>query len=312
MWIVTDKGFFSFVVDRKDPNYLWLRARVREDLARNFPDAEIIEKPGADYLFRAKVLRTEVAARMSQMIMEADITGHFKDVANRRSAQPTHGNRSSAYYAFWTAMAALQPYAPYSKTPRPKAKPWTPPKRGPGAGQTSLPMFSNGGGTGRYDWSANPWSDSYAGHAQADPPLGAPVDIGELADVDSAGIVQRLIDAGSEEEFDEIWAAMTDAEREAYLDTEEETLRRREETEEEFGAAARTLELHQGPDSWITCPDDSSHYPAPRLTRSQRRAKAREEKPDLSTLEGRNRQAYLDKQAKRRGKGRKNRHNQQG
>ncbi|TXC45637.1 hypothetical protein, partial [Salmonella enterica] len=145
-------GFFSFVVDRKDSSQLWLRARVREDLARNFPDAEIIEKPGADYLFRAKVSKEAVAKRMAEMIMEADITGHFKDVAKQRSSTPTHGSRSSAYYAFWTAMAALQPYAPYSKTPRPAYQPpvskggsWKPGDRSVGRGQDSL--FSSGRGS---------------------------------------------------------------------------------------------------------------------------------------------------------------------
>jgi len=320
MWIVTDKGFFSFVVDRKDPNYLWLRARLREDLERNFPGVEVTEHPGADYLFRAKVLRTDVAERIAQMVLDADITSHFKDVANQRSAKPVHGSRSRAMYAFWSAMAEVQPYAPYSKVPRPAPKPWTPPKGVP-AGQGAL--FSDGGWrqpvggftrstnggqrASAFDWDSRSWE---GGVSSPDPARGQAPGASVDADVLDE-VTEMLLSAATEEEFEEVWATLTDEERTAYLDAQEETQRQREEIEEEFGAAARMLELHQGPDGWITSPDGA--YPAPRLTRAERRAKARrEEKPNLSTLEGRNRQAYLDKKAKRRGKGRKNRHNQQG
>lgn len=302
MWIVTDKGFFSFVVDRKDPDYLWLRARVREDLARNFPDAEIIEKPGADYLFRAKVLRTDVAARMSQMIMEADIKGHFKDVAKSRSAKPTHGDRGRAYYAFWTAMAELQPYAPYSKTPRPAQVPWTPPAR---VGGWAMPAggFTRAAGGGQrasdFDWDSKSWG----GKSEADPVFRQPVDTAGVHQEVLDEVTEMLLDATTEEEFEEIWATLSDEERAAYLDAQEDELRRREEIEEEFGAAARALELHQGPDGWVQVAPDA--YPAPRLTRREKRERRRQaERPNLNTQEGRNRQAYLDKQRRKGRKGR--------
>lgn len=318
MWIVTDKGFFSFVVDNKDPNYLWLRARVREDLARNFPDVEILEKPGSDYVFRAKVLRTEVAARMSQMIMDADIKSHFKDVAKQRSAKPTHGDRGRAYYAFWNAMAELQPYAPYSKTPRPVQKPWTPPTRqGAGAGQGSL--FSNptwsgtytrpsGGGTraADFDWATRTWQ----GGDSAPDPRPAAADANAVDPEVMAELLEELGDATTDEDFELVWATMTDEEREAYLDIKEEEQRVRESIEEDFGAAARQLDLRQGADGFVRMEKDA--YPAPRLTRKQKRAQRRQRENDpvraqrnrdgLNGEEARNRQGYLDKQAKAKGR----------
>lgn len=290
MWIVTEYGFFTFVTDRKNPDYLWLRARVREDLERNFPGVKVTEHPGADYLFRAKVLRKDVADRIAQMVLDGRITSHFKDEALKKAAPTQHGNRRSAYYGFWTDMAALQPYAPYSKTPRPKpvAKPWTPPNR---TGQTGLPMFSGSYGS-QYDWNRNPWSASSGGNAQADPPLGA---------VDSDPVT-RLLDASSEEEFEEIWAGMSEEEREEYLDEAEENQRHREAIEEEHGgiAAAMRNDPWAQEQGWVARTGDTFLSPG---------------EVDEG-LEARNRQAYLDKKAakkgKRRGRGRWNRHNQQG
>jgi hypothetical protein len=41
MWIFTVNGFFTVIQDRKDPNYVWLRSRLREDIERNFPGVEV-------------------------------------------------------------------------------------------------------------------------------------------------------------------------------------------------------------------------------------------------------------------------------
>ena len=57
MWLITSHcGFVSVVKDR-DSDHLWARARVEQDLRESFPRAKIQTKPGADYLYRAKVTR---------------------------------------------------------------------------------------------------------------------------------------------------------------------------------------------------------------------------------------------------------------
>jgi hypothetical protein len=310
MWIVTDRGFFSFVVDRKDSSQLWLRARVREDLARNFPGVEIIEKPGSDYVFRAKVSKEVVAKRMAEMIMEADITGHFKDVAKSRSAKPEYGDRGTAYYAFWTAMAKLQPYAPYSKVKRSEEKPlWrgTQADRRPGEGQGSLysggpsgtgqgGFYSYGGaGLGQkassFDWNTRDWG----GVSSPDPVL--PSVVPDFSAVD-----------------DDEWARMSAEEQEAYLDAEEAWLRAVEDGEDQGAAARAEIEA------------EAVVLPAPRNRpgnrRQRRKAKrknrhnqrdifpvgsrdaerqAQRNREGLNGQEAQNRQAYLDKQVKKNG-----------
>jgi|GEM_PF-1655581 len=258
MWIVTEHGFFSFVVDRKDPTQVHLRARIREDLERNFPDAEVYEKPGADYLFRAKVSKADVAERMAELILTADITGHFKDEVNRRAARPEHGSRSSAMYAFWNGMAACQPYAPYSKVPRPKPLPAKPKLSRPGdhgipAKGSSAPQGLYGGPTAGYgrdfDWDASTTSSG--------------------TNVSSVWDDDLTDDFLTSQDYTEAeWAAMSPEARDAILDEEE--LR----TEQAEARLAALRQLDQGvpalDEPLFVQPADS--YPAPRSTRRQRRA----------------------------------------
>lgn len=305
MWIFTVNGFFTFVVDRKDPDMVWLRSRLREDLERNFPGVTVEEHPGADYLFRAKITRAELADHMVRLIADADVTSHFKDEMIKRAAKPVHGNRSAMMYALWNAGAAMQPYAPYSKVPRPTPQPvtWkgTSADRKPGVGQTSLSPYTYGGtGTGRYasefDWDRADWN---GGKAAKDPVVNRKT--GEIA--------PEATDA----EMDAWWISLTDDERDAILD-EEEAEQRHREMADDFEAAARA--------NGLTVPEVEFVTPAPRNRPGNRRKKGgkkgrrhnrhNQEGPAVSSeryaqecrdgkrgQEARNRQAYLDKKGAR-------------
>jgi hypothetical protein len=122
MWITTTGGFVSLVEDREDPGLLQVRARVLEDITANFPGAEVLVVPGADYRYRARVNRQQVADRLAAAVMAIDYPGHFKDVAIQRS--PANAERYAAYYGTWAAMARMQDYAPYSAVPRPSQPQW--------------------------------------------------------------------------------------------------------------------------------------------------------------------------------------------
>jgi hypothetical protein len=268
MWIVTEHGFFTFVTDRKDPEYLWLRARVRKHLEDNFPGIVVTEHPGADYLYRAKVKRVDVAEQIAQLVLDSKITSHFKDVAIKTAAPGEFGSFHNALYGFWTAMAACQPYAPYSKVPRPKVKPWTPPK---GKGKAVKPGQQPIGFTGSavygrdYDWSDNPWSE-YRPSTPYQP------------------ILEPVEFPGDEE-----WTRMTPEEQDAFLDAEEAALRRVEAVESESEmldwetwlanreaaatAVDTTEQLALGSDDlWVRQEDGS--YPAPPAAgRNRRRAR---------------------------------------
>lgn len=116
MWIFSKQGFISVVQDRDDADVLHVRARVRDDLESIFPTAHVVEMPGADYLYRARVNRDEVANRLRDEVLGLSYDSHFKDVALETA--PRHPGRHGAMYATWSAMAELQPFAPYSTTPR--------------------------------------------------------------------------------------------------------------------------------------------------------------------------------------------------
>lgn len=122
MWLTTLEGFISIVQDRDDADLMQVRARVADDIAKHFPTADVLTMPGADYLYRARVPRTEVAAKIADMIMTASYTSHFKDEALAHSAPSPQ--RLSAYYSTWGAMAQMQPYAPYSTVPRDSEPGW--------------------------------------------------------------------------------------------------------------------------------------------------------------------------------------------
>jgi hypothetical protein len=122
MWITTTQGFVSIVEDRDNRELLQIRARVSEDITANFPGAEVLVVPGADYRYRARFNRRRVADQLAAAIMHLDYDSHFKDVALERS--PANAERYSAYYGTWSAMARMQDFAPYSTTPRTKQAPW--------------------------------------------------------------------------------------------------------------------------------------------------------------------------------------------
>lgn len=122
MWVVTEHGFVSLVEDRDDPNTLQVRARVPEDITATFAGAVVYVAEGGDYRYRARVNRQEVADTVHAAVMTLSYQGHFKDVALGTS--PPNDQRYDAYYDTWHAMAQMQDYAPYSRTPRPPRPRW--------------------------------------------------------------------------------------------------------------------------------------------------------------------------------------------
>jgi hypothetical protein len=169
MWIITQHGFISIVQDRKDPSKVWVRARIKEDIAAHFPAFadQIVTKPSADYSFRLIVPREVASMVMWNEVADVDYTSHAKEVMNRRSHP--NNKRMSAYYKIWNALADLQPFAPFSGRPREVA----------GIAARTTHTFSDGtfqpplpGTTTRpvdhYDWSKHPQSKTYQGGKEVD------------------------------------------------------------------------------------------------------------------------------------------------
>jgi hypothetical protein len=172
MWIISASGFVSIVQDRKDASKVWIRARVKEDIAQMFPAEadQIVTKPGADYVFRLIVPREVASMAMWNAVADVDYTSHAKEEMNRRS----HPNpkRMSAYYKIWNALADLQPFAPYSRVPRvvggvaPRATPVH--TFSDGTFQPPLPGTTRPATGTHYDWDKHPQSKTYVGGKEVD------------------------------------------------------------------------------------------------------------------------------------------------
>lgn len=186
IWIFTDRGFVSLVVDKRDPDMLQVRARLASDITDNFPDAEVYTRDGADYRYRARIKKSVVAVALAQKILDMDYLGHFKDVALRRS-EPATG-RSTAYYAVWGAMGKLQDYAPYSRVPRGQET-WKSPGWG---GPTTTRQGLYGADTGAgYVYSGRP--SGWGSFGLQDPEDDASLDDG--VDLDSPDLEFEVTDA---------------------------------------------------------------------------------------------------------------------
>lgn len=136
MWLFEKRGFVSVVAydpdkdkfnkthgeaaaSSADPKgWLLVRARVHADLVEVEKiighDIMIFEDKGADYSFRALVTRDDFKAYLCKAVDDIDYGAHFKEVAEKNSTQGKV--RHSAMMTCWTAMARLQPTAPYGYT----------------------------------------------------------------------------------------------------------------------------------------------------------------------------------------------------
>lgn len=106
MWVCLSNAFLSIVCKECGPDELLVRARRKGDIENVFPDAKVKRSPGTDYLFRAVVKRSDVAAAMVREVEAIDY-GNFKGSVRDRKLH-------DAYAGFWNIHACLQPTPPYS------------------------------------------------------------------------------------------------------------------------------------------------------------------------------------------------------
>lgn len=106
MWIFALEGFVSVVAVRGSDTRLLVRGRVREDVEhwRELVGGQgVVETPTADYRFRFSTTRKRFAKALSKMAADGIRYSNFKSAVG-------HGDpeRSRAYMAVWSDMAALQ------------------------------------------------------------------------------------------------------------------------------------------------------------------------------------------------------------
>lgn len=102
MWIFQNKSMISIVEDKDDPDYVVVRARVKEDLLDMFPETYIIESVNSDYQFRVFISKQEMALIIYGRIMGIDYH-------NFKNSIPANDDlRYNAYSSVWYQMLKFQ------------------------------------------------------------------------------------------------------------------------------------------------------------------------------------------------------------
>ena len=100
MWIQFNNAFLSIVENRDNKLELLVRARVKGDIEKIFPEADVFEDVGADYKYRAFISKAKVAARMMLKMTEINYD-NFKNSVNEIERKNTYSN-------VWVELRKLQ------------------------------------------------------------------------------------------------------------------------------------------------------------------------------------------------------------
>ena len=102
MWVVLNNAFFSIVQNENNEEELLVRARVKGDIEKIFPKANVFEDNYADYKYRSFMNRETVASTIKEKVLNINY-GNFKS-----SVSNSDYERSSAYAGVWSALYKLQ------------------------------------------------------------------------------------------------------------------------------------------------------------------------------------------------------------
>ena len=102
MWVAFNNAFLSIVQNRNNSSELLVRARVKGDIERVFPEAGTFEDLTADYKYRALITRDEVAKAMASQVSEINYD-NFKNSISKNEYQ-----RHDAYLKVWGNLRTLQ------------------------------------------------------------------------------------------------------------------------------------------------------------------------------------------------------------
>lgn len=108
MWLITNRGFYSAVEHRDDPNAVLVRARSEEDinnLASMLPGSKPWKDDTADYLWRLSCSKEEWAGVVAEFALNTNYD-NFKSSVD----DPL---RQQVYMEVWSALYFLQDPDPY-------------------------------------------------------------------------------------------------------------------------------------------------------------------------------------------------------
>jgi hypothetical protein len=110
MWLFTKRGFFSAVADHKDPDTIWVRGRVRDDVenlaglgrSMGLRIGAVLTSPGRDYRYRVSIPKGEWMVLLARLGLEIDYPNFKSEI---RAEDP---ERERLYGEVWATMLALQ------------------------------------------------------------------------------------------------------------------------------------------------------------------------------------------------------------
>jgi hypothetical protein len=84
MWLFSSTGFLSIVADRDNPDRLLVRARVAGHIESVFPDAKVVTDQTADYRFRSRLPRKQVANAIAASVRAIDYDNFKMSITDHR------------------------------------------------------------------------------------------------------------------------------------------------------------------------------------------------------------------------------------
>ena len=100
MWIQFNNAFLSIVENREKTIELLVRARVKGDIEKVFPEADVFEDNNADYKYRAFISKAKVAERMVLKVTEINYD-NFKNSVKEIE-------RKNVYSNIWAELRKFQ------------------------------------------------------------------------------------------------------------------------------------------------------------------------------------------------------------
>ena len=91
MWIQFNNAFLSIVENRENTTELLVRARVKGDIEKVFPEADVFEDNNADYKYRAFISKAIVAEKIMLKVTEINYD-NFKNSVKEIERKKVYSN----------------------------------------------------------------------------------------------------------------------------------------------------------------------------------------------------------------------------
>ena len=91
MWIQFNNAFLSIVENRENTTELLVRGRVKGDIEKVFPEADVFEDNNADYKYRAFISKAIVAEKIMLKVTEINYD-NFKNSVKEIERKKIYGN----------------------------------------------------------------------------------------------------------------------------------------------------------------------------------------------------------------------------